>query len=149
MSKKYKLLKDLPNAKAGAVYKITDSGTDYICYDLMGKRSWDVSYPREYIENNPEWFELINDRIEVKDFFFECHNKYNGGDYVVVLNSIIPEDKKQLIKQAIERVLNGDDECVFDIEKINAQVDKLQAMEYAFNAARKKNYLAGLNPNPR
>jgi len=52
----YILQKDLPNAKAGSVYRLTDNGEDYVCYDLLGKESWDISYPKKYVENNPEWF---------------------------------------------------------------------------------------------
>jgi hypothetical protein len=59
MRKKYKLLKDLPNAKVGMVYRLNDAGMDYICTDLISQQSWDVSYPKKYIEENPDWFTEI------------------------------------------------------------------------------------------
>lgn len=62
--KKYTLQKDLPNAKAGATYSITDDGENYVCYEMLSTKSWDVSYPKEYIENNPEWF-LLKEDIEL------------------------------------------------------------------------------------
>ena len=52
----YILQKDLPNAKSGAKYRKTEEGKNYVWYDVMSEKSWDVSYPAEYIENNPEWF---------------------------------------------------------------------------------------------
>jgi hypothetical protein len=50
----YILQKDLPNAKAGDKYESTDSGENYINLNAMA--TWDVSYPKEYIENNSDWF---------------------------------------------------------------------------------------------
>jgi len=50
----YILQKDLPNAKAGDKYESTDSGENYINLNAMA--TWDVSYPKAYIENNSDWF---------------------------------------------------------------------------------------------
>ena len=57
--RKFELLRDLPNAKSGAIYRQTEDKLNYANYDLLSNRSWDVSYPAEYIENNPEWFKEI------------------------------------------------------------------------------------------
>ena len=62
----YILQKDLPNAKAGDKYESTDSGENYINLNAMA--TWDVSYPKEYIENNSDWFvkEEVNENIDQK-----------------------------------------------------------------------------------
>lgn len=57
MTKKYRLMKDLPDCKAGVVYNLGNDGVTYICLSNMGE--WSVCYPKERVENNPEWFQEI------------------------------------------------------------------------------------------
>lgn len=59
--KRYRLLKDLPNAKQGMIFRLTDNGEDYVCLDLVSQGSWDVCYPKKYIEENLDWFELVHE----------------------------------------------------------------------------------------
>ncbi|MBP7512648.1 MAG: hypothetical protein KA981_12000, partial [Bacteroidia bacterium] len=63
----YILQKDLPNAKAGDKYESTDSGENYINLNAMA--TWDVSYPKEYIENNSDWFvkEEVNESKQTQE----------------------------------------------------------------------------------
>ena len=66
----YILQKDLPNAKAGDKYESTDSGENYINLNAMA--TWDVSYPKEYIENNSDWFvkEEVNESKSTEQFIW-------------------------------------------------------------------------------
>jgi len=66
--KRYKLLKSLPDCEAGAIYHLDYTGEDYVCYDNMSQGKWSVVYNKKYVENNPEWFELIPEPTEDKSF---------------------------------------------------------------------------------
>lgn len=61
MSKRYVLLKDLPDVKAGAILK-QKNGSDFYYYcgfhDKGNEDSW---YMKELVEDNPDWFEEITD----------------------------------------------------------------------------------------
>ena len=111
MPKKYRLLKDLPNTKAGEVYKQTDDGSNYICRSLSN--NWDTVYPREYIEHNPTWFEEIKEkeRIEVRDvskpelFVEGLKVKW---DFVVSLSRQPSSASMQKIPKLIEQAINNE-----------------------------------------
>ena len=69
--KKFKLLKDLPDVKAGAIFELIFGGVQgnkYINYE------YDVYYNTNIVENNPEWFEEI------------IEPTFNIGDIVVTAN---------------------------------------------------------------
>lgn len=104
MSKKYKLLKDLPNAISGEIYSQTDDCKNYI--NLNAMNTWDVCYPAEYVEQNPSWFEEVKEeRIEVQHF--EPHRRNSSPNwYEIIVSKPIPEEKYSLIKEAIEKILN-------------------------------------------
>lgn len=55
--KKYRLLKDLPNVKAGSPFEPTSA----LAYGNISNGKWHVEYCNEIIENNPEWFQLIEE----------------------------------------------------------------------------------------
>lgn len=61
MTKKYKLLKDLPETKAGAIFTFCDDNSDYLSDCLQ------FCYSSKVIENNPEWFELVCDDKEIEE----------------------------------------------------------------------------------
>ena len=52
-NKTYKLLKDLPNLKAGAILTLQDNDCEQYCGDKDGTLCF---YDKEFVENNPEWF---------------------------------------------------------------------------------------------
>lgn len=56
--KLYKLLKDLPNEKAGAMFYSNAYGNFY--------NSDSVCYEKDTIENNPEWFEPVKEKVKKK-----------------------------------------------------------------------------------
>ncbi len=67
--KSYKLLKDLPNIKAGKVVKLSNRGVNYCCQDNNGHTA---SLSRKLVESNPEWFELVTEYITLQ----ECVDSY-------------------------------------------------------------------------
>ena len=106
MQKRFKLLKDLPNAKIGSIYRQTGDGEDYINYDLLSKNSWDVAYPPSYIENNPSWFQEVveDERVEISFIPLVTPGWYQI--YTGYYN--IPQEKFPAIKNLLERYLNGE-----------------------------------------
>ena len=58
--KKYRLLKDLPDSKAGDIYELISAYGGDTAYYLGGDP--DLSYWRPInVENNPEWFEEVKE----------------------------------------------------------------------------------------
>jgi hypothetical protein len=56
MKRKFKLLKDLPDAKAGSIYEqISQWGTNYQIKGADYHIWWDISF----IEKHPDWFEEV------------------------------------------------------------------------------------------
>lgn len=64
--RQYRLLRDLPDAKAGTILTFDENN----CYDYESKRliksddttvSW---YNKEFVENSPDWFELVTPVVE-------------------------------------------------------------------------------------
>lgn len=55
--KKYRLLKDLPNIKAGAT--LTAYGYGYYKFDELGANGAEYQWGGKVVENTPEWFEEI------------------------------------------------------------------------------------------
>lgn len=117
MSKKYKLLRDLPGVYHGAIYTQGNQNPDY--YNTDGKSYYDRVY-KDIVENSG-WFELIPERIEV--IILPDHSnkilervKVEEGKpdtrfiyiYTLYSTSEIPVDKRESIKKAIEFVLNGE-----------------------------------------
>jgi len=60
--KEYKLLKDLPDLEAGAIFEENREGLDnnYWCKSR-------VFYPCPVVENNPAWFKEVKEVKEVKE----------------------------------------------------------------------------------
>ncbi len=71
---KYRLLKDLPDAKAGAIF--TFDGDDSYCYESIQYNDGISWYRRVCVENNREWFELVvEDTVEESN-----HKKWSDSD---------------------------------------------------------------------
>lgn len=112
--KRYRLIKDLPDAKAGTILEF--DGND--CYDYKSHRtgnkidtalSW---YKKDFVENNPDWFELIPEskeslpeRIVVKSI--TCQNAdADNVEYIMRLSKMIPANEGGSVSKAIESALN-------------------------------------------
>lgn len=57
--KEYKLIKDMPNLSAGAIFKFNEKTTKYDCVYAPKEQKTDWSFTKELVEVNPEWFEEI------------------------------------------------------------------------------------------
>ena len=120
MTKRYKLLKDLPGQKAGTVY-------------VQHKASANRYYPEKEYENgsliqdsqsiygllasdmqSKEWFDPLPDGIEILDFYLGSSNYDNNTNliqcafYSLKTNILIPKEKLPAIRNAIEFILNND-----------------------------------------
>lgn len=137
--KVYRLLKDTIN-QIGIIpagMELEENGQLY-CDKKSG-----TYFHKELVEENPEWFELVTTkRIEVKEII-RISKGYNGFNAVkITTNAGISIDKLPLIKQAIESVLNDDDNFFLGMDVLRnlglkyTEQQLLEAEEKAFNAAR-------------
>ena len=113
MAKRYRLLKDLPNAKTGTIL-IQENTSFLINKDDFGKT---FTLTKEVVENSPEWFEEVNDRVEVRDLVFQ---RDSGGCavYQLKVSSVIPEKILPVIFSMIQEVLNATNfELIVDSHK--------------------------------
>lgn len=112
MSKKYKILKEISHptftVPIGSIFEKKGDGIDN-AYVFNG---WMVFHPSD-VEGNKEWFEEVIDRIEVVDIYATAE----GDRLRVLFNKEIRHEKIKAIKQAIEKVLNDedDDKCYLDL----------------------------------
>src|SRR5687768_6752191 len=77
MNKKYRLLKDLPEIKAGEIFLFVEQHDTYECKRSGGKY---IHLPRSYVENNPEWFEKVKEQ-EWEIVAYKC--KFLGKNNVI------------------------------------------------------------------
>lgn len=108
--KKYKLIKDLPDAKAGTIFHNAETNL----YRYTSNDEETCFYIGFKVENNPEWWELIEEKpkkIEVSDLG-KYDEIYPALGYFMfrVSNWEIPIHKFPAIKEAIEAILNDDDD---------------------------------------
>jgi hypothetical protein len=117
MNKRYRLLKDLPDCKAGTVLEQENPyGLFMYCGAFDGKEpdSW---YIKDVVENNPEWFELIEEpqpkkeRVEVNSL--NLHDRFLGNTadtywYQFCASKPLDGTKFPLITKAIEQILNDE-----------------------------------------
>lgn len=104
MSKKYRLLKDLPDYKAGSLIKFNDE-TGYYQFEEECDDGVKGQWPPRYVDNNPDWFELINERIEVISVRFCILPNENSVE--INFDKKIKVSQFPLIKQAIENAINS------------------------------------------
>lgn len=132
-TKKYRLLKDLPDgAIKGDVYKKV--GDRYFNQRLDALKSPVIehnSYFSWQVEDSLEWFEEVlpesipnkqEERIEV--IFVAETQKFSDGtcDYMFQLSKEVITDKFPAIKKAIEAAINGDTAGIYQSIKDNAPV---------------------------
>lgn len=110
-NKKYKLLKDLPYAKKGAIYNVDNNG-NYVTMDVIDNPivNHDTLH-KHTVENNPEWFELITEpsiQPEVVALPFLCESeKESEGSYArFSIQGPITNEQYESVRTAINNVLN-------------------------------------------
>jgi hypothetical protein len=105
---RYKTLKDTPDgAKAGTLLRLLHDGKYHVFNIMNGRGGW-VPYERHIVENNPDWFQLIEDvRIiefgwvdgsDIPERFRGFHFKTSGG--------VIRQEQYNEVIRTIENLLN-------------------------------------------
>jgi cyclopropane fatty-acyl-phospholipid synthase-like methyltransferase len=85
MSKKYKLLKDLPDCKAGTILELSEDGESYDYKAQDGAECW---YRRHYVESNSDWFQLVEEpKNEEQDSIAEIIEMWRN-DYTMTSHRI-------------------------------------------------------------
>lgn len=149
MSKKYRLLKDLPDTDAGTLLHHQDGM--YYYKTRTGEDRW---FKETLVENNPTWFEEVEEKAKC-GWVENTVGKDGKSIFTLYFNKELRLNDATPIKQAVESVLNGENGCVVCGLKIKAgakycadhwrsysplkytQSDIDEARLMAFNAARK------------
>ncbi len=146
-TKKYRLLKDTPSEKAGDIYE--QRSDRYINISEHSNNSPVIesnSYFSWQVENNPEWFELIEDKIVVNAFF------HSSGTIQISVSKKIDSKYLDEIKCAVEKIVNEDalskkieafKNKYAKKEKTYTEQELLAAEANAFISGRKVNYYNG------
>jgi len=101
--KTYRLLRDLPSVKAGAIFKPASA----LAYFHSDTSRFHVEYCNDIVENSPDWFKEVRPEFEV------TINKGTFGTKLFVeCAKEIPTEKLPAIKKAIEFVLNENTESI-------------------------------------
>ena len=84
--KRYKLLKDLPDLKAGEIFEYNEDAGSYISQS-MNKNHY-LLYD-DTVENNPEWFEPVKDD-EIKKLNYNRNDNRDNLDNQIdpIINTI-------------------------------------------------------------
>jgi hypothetical protein len=100
----YKLLKDLPELKAGNIFEFKKGSDNYCC-----QMSETVFYfmPKDMVENNPEWFQLIPEEEILQGFADEfgdqnvCANFRTKKGTTVIIPSILIRNPSEETKRKL------------------------------------------------
>jgi hypothetical protein len=114
MEKKYRLKKDLPDLKAEAIFKWEEDIEKFRCiYDnpREGNKSPYYMFTKEEVENNSDWFELIE---PPKKYFNVGYSQLHGSAYFnsslsnAEINSIINShiNGELFTREEVEKRLN-------------------------------------------
>ncbi len=88
--KKYKLLKDLPEVKAGAIFEEMERGI----FGCVIDTGHSTKYPLEYIVKYPEWFKLIEEKeFTESDMINFGRWAFNSLSPVVFANNLRMKEK--------------------------------------------------------
>ena len=107
MMKKYRLLKDTPTRKAGAIYKWDELHKEY-CHCGEHEDYYKSIYPKEVVENNESWFEEVPEEKSAEEL--EVEELIQG----VLVNlgtqgvkKFFPISKEDLTEAILERLKNN------------------------------------------
>jgi len=134
MTKRYKLLKDLPDYKAGEIYEWNGDYYEAKTEPVTGGRG---QWPAYYVENSPEWFEEIkkpetpfvwNDEL-IKEFSKLIIGEYFSMDVEQAMIKF-KQSKQSAIADTVVREVN------YGEVKYIHEKEFWKAIEDAFNAGR-------------
>jgi hypothetical protein len=121
----YILQKDLPNSKAGNKYHLTECGNDYVCHSAT-PGTWDVSFPKEYVQNNPEWFKKEAPLFDAAAINKRMDELKQIPIMIVGINQLLSSLSK-----------------IIDAPILYTETDMLNARKETFEAARLRNSFVG------
>ena len=102
----YILQKNTPTPNAGCIFESVYNGAVYICLDKPHE-----SFAKEVVENNPDWFKLYEQKEKIKYSisieYCKSNWLYNTSTVGQCYHKEIPIHKYELVKSAIEKVLNN------------------------------------------
>lgn len=158
-TKKYKLLRELPMTDVGTTF-YRNGNSYYPCEKPDGSK-FELSDGKGYgihsnvVENNPTWFEeILPERYDV--WITELKSDKHISQYSILSILRIPYGKLQLVKQAVDSVLNDEDDKIsikWNYSKVDggklysqSELDKAidSATESAFYAARLDEHESGM-----
>lgn len=98
--KQYKSLKDLPEAKSGSIFEPLKYNDEVYGFKLQDGIT--TQYPKQIVENNKDWFELIEPKEFTESqvnramnvYFDRCHRISPCKDKAILRNEIINELRK-------------------------------------------------------
>lgn len=141
-NKKYRLLKDLPDYKAGELFEFDGR---YYKASTPCSEGTHGRWPPKYVENNPDWFQEVvePERIEVSGMFVD-RRKINFKDtwtFTYEVSAEIPDSKFPALKKAIEACLNESygiliPKGTMEAPGLYTEADIGKAREDAFYAAK-------------
>lgn len=124
MFKKYKLLKEWPDAKVGDVYQWNGQG-----YSNQNRTAMVIS--KNYVEKYSEWFEEILEKVVITGFL-----KWGANDIILYGNSPLYIHFEK-IKKAIESVLNCPESELDDGKILETKiVESLNKMESGYQIVK-------------
>ncbi len=117
--KKYRLMKDLPYVKAGAIYELDVPEGTYVCDQSTAQftegTKWDGLGVDAVEKAAGGWFEQIFppqektvDKFKVLEVFLSDDKFKSPKTHIIVTNQIIPTEKQEQISKAIEDIMNGE-----------------------------------------
>lgn len=141
MNKKYRLKKEVLNYSSGDIIpsgEIFEQIGDTRRYE--SKNGWQMSSEAVRLT---DWFELINERIEVGKIEYAV--TFSGHAIEVYTDNPIPIKKFPLIRDAIEKVLNDEKEFEFRYEYrvYDKPMYTKEQLELAFWSGRQAAPVAG------
>lgn len=145
-TKRYRLLKELPDSKVGDIYTWNDTFNHY----YKEGNDYGGRWHSTYVENNPEWFEEVlpvsepvKERIEVLKIEYLAESIIGNTHLDIKFSNGVTPGKFKLIKKAIEWVLENPETTLYDKSYVEELQKRLTQSEVdtirkeAFEAGRK------------
>jgi hypothetical protein len=102
MTKKFKLLKDLPGIKAGTIAEWNGMLEEYVFASAVG-------YTEEEMKKYPDWFQEIPDKWP-RDIRIEVQEMAMGGYLLTVYTQFETKQAAEEMRDKIKELLGGEGE---------------------------------------
>lgn len=137
MNKRYKLLKNLPDANAGTIFTWDNNYGGYVYVDKTGSEDGCLMFSRS-VENNPEWFAPIPEQkeqpkgegVKALNISFESNTNLLKVFINKPINEVVAETGIDKLLERLTTALNNDtvvDDKVTREELLKAESDAFYA----------------------